>query len=190
MVEEEKVKKLVELRTLIEKRVQDMETELEGLRTLLEFINSLLLEKGFKRAEITRPPPAPPPLPKAVAPPPLMEYKQVVPLKAVTGELLATLYMGEDSIRVVPAEGKEFNVNTPPFTSFLVGKVLSKMQDKDREAVRTGEIPPDKILSYSIRQDGDIIREIMIRNVAPERMRELKSTIRWTLEKMWEKMTM
>jgi hypothetical protein len=70
----------------------------------------------------------------------------------------------------------------------LVERVLVKMQEKDREAAGTGEIAPDKILSYSIVRDGDILREITIRNIGSDRGRELKSTIRWTLEKMHEKM--
>jgi len=92
-------------------------------------------------------------------------------------------------MRVVPAEGLAFNVNTPPFSSFLVERVLAKMQEKDREAAERGEITPEEILSYNITRDGDIIQEITIRNVTPERSRELKSAILWTLEKMFEKTT-
>jgi hypothetical protein len=161
-----------------------MEIELEGLRVLLGFIDDTLLEKGFKRAEIAKPVTAPK---EAVSPLPAVGYEISVPLKTVAGDLLADLYMGEDSMRVVLAEDKSFNVNTPPFTSFLVERVLAKMQEKDREAASTGEIAPDKILSYNITRDGDLIREITIRNIRPERTRELKSAIRWTLEKMYEK---
>jgi len=183
--EKEKIKKIAELRVLLEKRVGDMETELEGLRILLSFIDDTLLEKGFKRAEIVKPVSTPQ---KAVSPPQDLEYERSIPLKTVTGDLLANLYVGEDSMRIVLAEDKSFDVNTPPFTSFLVERVLAKMQEKDREATSTGEITPDKILSYNIVRDGDLIREITIRNIGPERSQELKSSIRWTLEKMYEKM--
>jgi len=194
-----KIKKVAELRALLEKRVKEMETELEGLRVLLDFVNSALVEKGFKRAEIVKPtptptaeeellPPAPPPVGVEVTPPPVLEYEQAIPIKTATGELLANLYISEDSLRVVLAEDKQFTVDVPPFMAFLVERVLAKMQEKDREAAGTGEIAPDKILSYSIVRDGDFLREITIRNVGGDRARELKSTIRWTLEKMFEKM--
>jgi hypothetical protein len=91
-------------------------------------------------------------------------------------------------LRVVPAEDKTFDINTPPFSQFLVERVLTKMQERDNELVRTGHLGPDKIFSYSIVQEGDVIREIVIRNVDADRLRELKSSIRWTLEKMYEKM--
>ena len=200
-VEGNKIKKMAELRVLLEKRVKEMETELDGLRVLLDFVNAALVEKGFKRAEILKPiltptptteeemlPPAPPVTRVEVTSPPVLEYEQAVPIKTATGELLANLYMGEDSMRVVFAEDKQFTVDVPPFMAFLVERVLAKMQEKDREAAGTGEIAPDKILSYSIVQDGDFLREITIRNVGGDRARELKSTIRWTLEKMYEKM--
>jgi len=183
---------------LLEKRLKEMETELEGLRALLDFINTALLEKGFRRAEIMKPavplaeekalPVSPPSTDVEAAPPPVPEYEQAVPIKTATGELLANLYMDEDSMRIVLAEDKRFTVDTPPFMAFLVERVLAKMQEKDREAAGTGEIAPDKILSYSIVRDGDFLQEITIRDVGADRARELKSTIRWTLEKMYEKM--
>ena len=62
------------------------------------------------------------------------------------------------------------------------------MQEKDNELVRMGQLTPDKMFAYNIVHEGDLIREIVIRNVDEERLRELKSSIRWTLEKMYEKM--
>jgi len=183
--EKEKIKKIAEVRLLLEKRVEDMETELRGLRILLGFIDDTLLEKGFKRAEIVKPVPT---RPKAILPLRAIEYEKGIPLKTVTGDVLANLHVEEDSMRVALAEDKSFDINTPPFTSFLVERVLAKMQEKDREAASTGEITPDKILSYNITRDGNLIREITIKNIGPERSRELKSAIRWTLEKMYEKM--
>jgi ribosomal protein L11 len=91
-------------------------------------------------------------------------------------------------MRIVLAEDKRFTVDVPPFMAFLVERVLAKMQEKDKEAAATGELTPDQILSYEIVRDGDVLREITIRNVGEDRARELKSTIRWTLEKMYEKM--
>ena len=181
--EEEKLRGIAELRSILEKRIKAIETELEGLRVILEFVDARLLEKGFKRAEVEKP---------ALIPPsskePAIGFEETVPLKTVAGDLLANLYIAEeDSIRIVPAEDKTFDVNTPPFMPFLVERVLTKMQEKDQEAARTGEITPDRILSYNIVRDGDLIREVTIKNVCSERLRELKSTIRWTLEKMYNK---
>ena len=192
----ERMKRLVEFKKRLEKRVEELQSELKDLQAMLESVNSILLEKGFKRAEIAKPAAEieitstkegvvaeqlPPPQPTT-------EYESAIPLTTATGELLATLYLLEDSLRMTPAEDKNFNINTPPFTSFLVERVLAKMQERDGELARAGQLAPDKILSYNIIKEGDIIREITINHVDQERLRELKSSIRWTLEKMYEKM--
>jgi hypothetical protein len=187
----EEIRKLIAFKEKIEKKIRKLESELKEMQTILEAVNSTLLAKGFKRAEIAKAPKITEALPpkEAVQPsPPPAEYKEIVPLKTVTGELLAKLYVGEDFLRVVLAEDKEFNINTPPFTQFLVERVLAKMQEKDSELARTGQLTPDKIFCYNIVKEGDSVREIAIRNFDAERLRELKSSIRWTLEKMYEKM--
>ncbi len=190
----DKIKKLADFRQRLEKRIEETSAELEGLLVLLEFADATLLEKGFKRAEVSEPsvPGSVPssPISEAsakVAVPRVVEYESVVPLKTVTGDLLANLYTGKDSLHIILAEDKEFDVNTPPFLQFLVERVFVKMQDKDRQAAASSELEPDKMFSFKIVQDGDILKEILIENVSEDRMRELKSTIRWTLEKMFEK---
>jgi hypothetical protein len=90
-------------------------------------------------------------------------------------------------VHVVPAGDKRFDVNTPPFTQFLIERILLKMQEKDDELSATGKISPDQVFSYEVIQENNILREITIRNIDSDRLRELKSSIRWTLEKMYEK---
>ena len=185
---------------MLEKRVNELQTELDQLKSMLEFVNSTLLEKGFRKPEIKLPPPQPTITPEtavsskqALEPPeeakqPLMEHAQAIPIKTVTGDLLAELYTDDENMHVVLAKDKQFTADTPPFTAFLVQRVLAKMQEKDSESASQGEIPRERILSYEVVRDGDVIREINITNIGTDRARELKSSIRWTLEKMYEKM--
>ena len=116
------------------------------------------------------------------------EPENVIPLKTINDESLAIIYIEQDSIHVLPDESKHFSVNTPPFGNFLVERVLAKMQDKDQELVRLKQLTQDRMFSYSIVREGELLREVVIRNVDDERFKELKSSIRWTLEKMYEKM--
>jgi len=53
--EKEKIRKIAKLRELLEKRVEDMETELDGLKTLLSLIDETLVQQSFKRAELLKP---------------------------------------------------------------------------------------------------------------------------------------
>jgi hypothetical protein len=192
----ERTKRLVAFKGRVEKRIRRLEVELKDLQATLETVNSILLEKGFKRADtpretfVTETVSAD----KAITLEPEESVREsgaspenVLPLKTTAGELLGVLYLTEDSLRALPAADKNFEINTPPFTHFLVERVLMKMQERDNELVRTGQLSPDCALSYSVVREGDLIREISVKNVDLERMKELKSSIRWTLEKMYEK---
>ncbi len=198
--EEQRMRKMADLRAVLERRVNELQTELDQFKSMLEFVNSILLEKGFRKLEIKLIPPQPAiapeitvpskqePKPPEEAKPPLIEHAQAIPIKTVTGDLLAELYTDDENMRVVLAKDKQFTADTPPFTAFLVQRVLAKMQEKDTESASQGEIPRERILSYEVVKDGDTIREINIANIGSDRARELKSSIRWTLEKMYEKM--
>jgi len=70
-----------------------------------------------------------------------------------------------------------------PFSSFLIRKVLDAMSKADRERVERGLLPPGQELSYDIIVDGDLVKEIVVRNFRAEyRLREIVNAVRWTLE--------
>jgi hypothetical protein len=192
----EKIRKLVVFKEKLENKITELQTELDDLKITLETVNSILLEKGFKRIEMTKEPSvlesSPAREENVVKPEAVGEHttssENVIELKAASGEILAILHVTEDSLRALPAGDKNFNVNTPPFNQFLIERVLAKMQERDNELVRREQLQSDKMLSYNIVREGDIIREIFIKNIDLDRLRELKSSIRWTFEKMYEKM--
>jgi hypothetical protein len=184
--EKETIKKIAKLRSTLEKRVEAMEAELDEMKTLLSLIDTTLVKESFKRAEISKPVQSP--QKQETPPPPVVPQKRGVPLKTVTGDLLAELHTEKDSMQIVLAKDKNFDINTPPFTSFFVERVLAKMEEKDKEDAKQGKLAPENVLTFSMKQDGNIIREITLHNLRRERSRELKSSIRWTLEKMYERM--
>jgi len=194
----ERMKALVAFKKKLEKRIEELDSETKETQATLDTVNSILLEKGFKRGDIKEIPTAPKDvsLPKEApiatsektALHPATEPESVIPLKTMDDEPLAIIYVDKHSLHVLPDESKNFSVNTPPFSNFLIERVLAKMQEKDNELVRMGQLNPDKMFAYNIVRESDLIREIIIRNVDEERLRELKGSIRWTLEKMYEKM--
>ena len=192
----ERLKAFVNFKKKLEKQIEELSSELEEYQTLLEAVNSVLLEKGFKRGDITEvklsEDEAPPTLhvtveKQAPVAPQAPEPESVIPLKTMDDLPLAIIYVDKEALHVLPDETKKFDVNTPPFQPFLVERVLAKMQEKDSELVRTGQLAAEKMFAFNIMREGDLIREIVIRNFDDDRLRELKSSIRWTLEKMYEK---
>jgi len=192
----EKLKTLVSFKKRIEKRIEDLNAEIEDLTATLDVVNSILLEKGFKRGDIKEVK-----APKVEEQPMVhvtvtdeessesyvVEPESVISLKTMNDEPLAIIYVKTDALHILPDESKKFTVSTPPFQPFLVERVLMKMQDKDNELVRTGQLTTDKKFAYEIITEGALIREIVLKNVDEDRLKELKSSIRWTLEKMYEK---
>ena len=89
-------------------------------------------------------------------------------------EPLALIFFEQDSIHILPDESKHFSVNIPPFSNFLVEKVFAKMHDKDVELARNHQLSSDKIFTFNIVKEQDLIREIIIQNVDDERLKELK----------------
>lgn len=192
--EAERTKRLISFKANLEKKIDALNNELKEMNATLETVNSILLEKGFRRVEVPREPvshsaapetkPEPAPTPHSIIP----EPENVMLLKTATGEELAIISVEQNSLHVVPAPDKDFDVSTPPFTQFLVERVLMKMQERDNEMARAGQLEPDRIFSYNIVREGDTIRELIIHNADEDRLRELRSSIRWTFEKMHEKM--
>ena len=190
--EKEQIKKVAKLRANIEKKITELEAELDEQRTLLNLIDSTLVQQSFKRAELQKPMPtqkAEPVSAKPVAKPqPVATQRKGIPLKTITGDVLAEFVTEKNALHIVFPEDKKFDVTTPPFTSFFVERVLAKMHEKDKEDINSGKLDPDKMLSFDIKQNDNIMKEIIIKNLRPERSREIKSSIRWTLEKMYERM--
>jgi hypothetical protein len=193
----EKMKAMIAFKKRLEDQLEKLDAETKEVQATLDTVNTILLEKGFKRGDIKEVPVAPPAsMPKEVVlpkqaveqPASTAESETVIPLKTMAEEPLALMYFEKQSIHVMPDESKNFSVNTPPFTNFLVEKVFAKMQEKDKELVRLGQLTPERMFSYNIVRENDLIREIIIKNVDEERLKELKSSIRWTFEKMYEKM--
>jgi hypothetical protein len=205
----ERMKTLIAFKKRLEKQIEALNNEIKESQTALDVVNTILLEKGFKRGDLKEIPPSD--MPKEVV---LSKQKQVdqvsigtrpqtsvltatgiphgiesvVPLKTANDETLALICFDKGVIHVLPDESKNFNAKTSPFQSFLVEKVLDKMKEKDEEFVRNNQLEANKAFFYNVIKEDDSIQEITIHNVDDERLKELKSSIRWTLEKMYEKM--
>ena len=179
-IDEEIIIKLMSLRGYLEKRIQDLEDETEKLKALFKIIDEVIVTKSFKKAETI-----PIIKPESSSHP---TFKEEIPLKTPRGILLATMYVGEDEAKIIPAEALIFTISTPPFQTFLINRILEPMRVKDIEGSQKGEVLPNQIFSYETVTEGDVIKEVLIRDFRTrKRLREIISSARWTLDKMYEK---
>jgi hypothetical protein len=120
----------------------------------------------------------------------LTNFTEVKQLRRIKDNLLlATATLSPTSVEIVPADGINLNVNTQPFKSFFLNRILEGMKTRDIEKVTRGEIQESESLNYQIEEkDGALIKRIMIRNYREkERLNEIFNTSTWVLTRMIEK---
>jgi hypothetical protein len=186
-VDEEILESLMDLKEYLETRIQTLNDELGKLRALYKIVDEVIISRSFRGAESllkeqatqTR---------SLETTDSTLEPVDRVPLKTNNGVLLAEVLIQPQNVRIIPVKDMDFNVNTTPFQSFFVSRILESMREKDDEAVRKGEILPEMALTFEVISTGDIIQEIRVNNYGDEqRLREIRNSCRWTLEKMFER---
>jgi hypothetical protein len=117
-------------------------------------------------------------------------YRQVKPLKRLKDDfLMANAEISNDSVELVPAKGIALSVNTPPFRSFFLNRILEGMKTKDAEKLSQNQIEESASLSYNVDEDENgIIKRIIIHNYRDkERLNEIINTSTWVFTRMIEK---
>jgi hypothetical protein len=158
----------------------ELSQELEILRRMSEYVDEELTQMSFRKADTLarRLEEAKPSAPQATA-----ERPVVRSVRSRAGTNLATVSYTRDEVRFQLSPGVELRSDDKPFTSFLLRKVLDPMAEEDRKKVDAGELDESKALSYEIMYDGERVKAIIVRNYREEaRLRELISSVRWTLE--------
>lgn len=186
-MENERVKRLAEAKSYIQKRIDELESEVELLKLILSVIDTALSRESFtKAAELPRE--APREAPQA----PLAEADlgAQVSEAAVTsrdGRELARLVVYEKGLVIKPL--MDLPVDSPPLRSFFVAKVLEGYKRKDEELVRAGEILEDEAFDYEVAEEEGLVKEIIVRNYRERRrLDEIRSALRWTLNRVLERM--
>jgi hypothetical protein len=117
-------------------------------------------------------------------------YKQIRPLKRLKDNfLIANAEILQNSVEIIPAKGIDLNVNTPPFKSFFLNRILEGMKIKDAEKASQCQINESESLDYQVEEDNKgIIKRIIITNYRDkERLNEIFNTSTWVFTRMIEK---
>ena len=193
MSSEADIRKLLKMRTDLEERVEQLETEIEDLKAAMSVIDKTLVGQGFQQpAAAFQPlklaePKQPEPKPQEPRPP--EQQLDGSAIQAKDGTVLGRVQITDNSIVFTPREGLSFTTTTPPFQSFLIDRVLANMKTTDEARAASGEIAPDQVLNYQVAADGEAIVSLTVHNYGGERrLREIQSSLRWSLDKMYDKM--
>ena len=210
---EDDIRRAADIREWLVKQIADKQEEVERLRTTLAIIDSLLKQGSFKAAaslgsfaeagstaataqvqQQARQAPTPPAAAarqqQAAAPTLKTSDSDVRPLKRAKDEfLLANAEVSSGAVIIVPAPGVSLSVNTPPFRSFFLNRILEGMKGKDTEKVRQGALREQEALNYKVEEDNNgQIKRIVINNYRDkDRLQEIFNTSAWVFTRMLEK---
>jgi len=96
-------------------------------------------------------------------------------------------YAGDAAV-IEPKSGVVLKTVTPPFKSFLVGKILQGMKTKDEELISSGKLAKGMELRFDVDEANGSIGKIVIENYREKaRLNEILSTVSWTFSRMLEK---
>jgi hypothetical protein len=131
------------------------------------------------------------------------DSRNIKPLKRAKDDfLLANAEILPDAVVLVPATGINLNVNTPPFKSFFLNRILEGMKSKDAEKVSQGALRESDALNYKVEEEqqqdigasggggasSGIIKRIVINKYREkDRLQEIFNTSAWVFTRMLEK---
>lgn len=92
-------------------------------------------------------------------------------------------------VRIPMVNEINLNINTPPFKSFFLNRILEGMKSKDKEKIQKGEIDESEIIDYKVDNDENgRINSITISNYRErERLNEIFNIATWVFTRMLEK---
>jgi hypothetical protein len=121
--------------------------------------------------------------------PQALETRQIKRMKDNT--LIALVEISKERIEIIPNESINFNLDTPPFKSFFINRILDGMKNKDSDKVKQGQLSETDMISYNTKQkenSENILKKIEIRNYRDkDRVIEIFNTVTWVFTRMLEK---
>ena len=172
---EEQIKKTAELKLWLEKRIAELQEETERLKETLGVVDEALRASTFRPANEM-----------------IEESREVAEVHELKrdkgGQVLATASVTSRAVTVEPRPGVTLRQNTPPFKSFLLGKILQGMKAKDGELVAAGRLDGERELRFEVSESNGVITRMVIENYREKaRLNEILSTLAWTFSRMLEK---
>jgi hypothetical protein len=208
------IKNAAEIREWLTKQILEKQDEIEKIKITLSLIDSVLKNGSFKTAaNLNIPQSNSLQTPKVEAhsaakssknatvkrpgevrqnvvdDPSTKEVKPIKRLKDNT--LVAQVHIYPDSVEIIPEETINISIETPPFRSFFLNRILQGMRNKDQEKIKQGQLSESEMINFDIITDEvntENIKKVIINNYREkERVSEIFNTAAWVITRMLEK---
>lgn len=172
---------ILELREWISEEIEKREREIDRFQQNLRILDSLVKQSSFSKASSL-----------------VSSNKQntqssqqvsssIIPIKTPDGKILANAHVTSDELVIIPLDDIILDVETNPFKSFFLGRIIGGMESQDKSDVQNSRIPQNAAISCLVNKEGNRIREILIKNYRQkERVTEIINTVTWSFSRMIE----
>ncbi|MGQ0638976.1 MAG: hypothetical protein ACT4N1_06460 [Nitrososphaerota archaeon] len=170
---EKQIRDILELKEWIAEEIEKRQIELERLKGNLTILDSIIKQSSFNKASslISNP-----------------DKDTVIPIRrSGDNAVIANARVTSNEVIIVPSQDIKLDVETHPFKSFFLDRIIGGMESKDNVDVQNGKIDPNSVINCIINKDGNTIREILIKNYRErERVNEIINTAAWSFSRMIE----
>jgi len=171
---EGQVRDILELKDRLNQQIEKHKEEIESLEKNLSVLNTILKQSSFMKASLLDTKTS---SEKSQSPIPIT--------KTSDGSIIANAFVTPEQVSIVLEDGVGLEVETPPFKSFFVERIIGEMKKKDKAEAESGKLQIDSVIDCIINKNGSQIREIIIKNYRQkERINEIINTASWSFSKM------
>lgn len=208
------IKNAAEIREWLTKQIMEKQDEIDKIKITLSLIDTVLKKGSFKTAanlniaksdssqnkKLGGPTPTnayknpPSRLPdevrqKEVSGSTAIEVKPIKRLK--DNIIVAQVHVFSNRLEIVPEDSIKINLETPPFRSFFLNRILQGMRNKDLEKIKQGSLSEAEMISFEVITDesnNENIKKVIVNNLREkERVAEIFNTAAWVITRMLEK---
>tara|TARA_B100001079_G_scaffold177439_1_gene152411 strand:- start:37 stop:573 length:537 start_codon:yes stop_codon:yes gene_type:complete len=171
---DDQIHDILELKEQLVEKIEKRLKEIEKLEKNISVLDTILKQTSFTKAsDLTLN---------------TEKKKGVVPIiKNSDGSTIATVFISDDKLSIILDKNILLNSKTPPLKTFFLDRIIGEMKNKDNQEVEKGKIGKDDVIDCVISNNGNAIREIIIKNYRQkERVDEIINTATWSLTRMLE----
>ena len=178
---------ILELREWISEEIEKREKEIEKFQQNLRILDSLVKQSSFSKASSLISSSKQSMQSGQQSMQSNQQISSVIPIKTSDNKILANTHVTPDELVIIPLEDIILDVETHPFKSFFLGRIIGGMESQDILDVQNGKIPQNLAISCLVNKDSTRIKEILIKNYRQkERVTEIINTVTWAFSRMIE----
>ena len=174
---DEQIRDILELKEDLSEKIIKYKEQIEKLEKNISVLDTILKQTSFTKAsDLTR-----------NAPKTIKQERKIAITKSSDGTIIANAFVTNNEVSIVLEDNVILDSKTPPLKTFFVDRIIGEMKKNDVRQVEDGKIKNHEVIDCIINDNGDKIREIIIKNYRQkERVDEIINTATWSLTRMIE----